>query len=414
MCAMFGRFPWEPPERTGWFWDIMGWKPPIKVRWVGSDWEKHIKGVLEAKIHELWPKSRARKTRVNKSGVEAFNIDVETGSTLELMSNNSDVSTFEGANSHLVIYDEPPARDVRVACARGLVDYEGREVFAMTLLDEPWIEEEVLNQEDEEGNPDLSVYSIEANYRVNLGFGISQKGIDQFSKSLNDEERMARLEGKPLYKRGIILNINRQTHIIDRFPIPSHWPVDVSIDIHPAKPQHILFMATDENNFKYVCHEIVDHGDGSWIADEIVKKAKMYNLRINRVIIDPLAKADSNNAETTYDKIYTGLARFGYTLETASKEKQDGIISINSRLHSRNGIASLFFFKDMRVAIKQALKWRYDETEKPSKKDDDQCENLYRLTLLDTHYSEFEDKDAIRKRLEYNRIAYTKNNVTGY
>lgn len=411
---MFGRFPWEPEERTGWFWNVMGWKPPIKVRWVGSDWEKHIKGVLEAKIHELWPKNREKKSRVNKSGVEAFNIDVATGSTLELMSNNSDVSTFEGAAVHLCVYDEPPNRDVRVACARGLVDYEGREIFAMTLLDEPWIEEEVLNMEDGEGNPDLSVYTIEANYRVNLGFGISQGGIDQFAKSLNDDEKMARLEGKALYKKGIILPINRQTHLIERFPIPSHWPVDISIDIHPAKYQHILFVATDERNFKYVCFEIVDNGDGPWIADEIIKKVKTYNLRVNRIIIDPLAKGDSNNAETTYDKIYTALARFGYILETASKEKDDGIIAIRERLKSKNGIASLFFFKDVRVAIKQCLRWRFDETEKPSKKDDDQCENLYRLAVLDTQYFEMEDRDAIRKRLEYNRVVNAKNNITGY
>ncbi|MDA0707488.1 MAG: hypothetical protein O2963_00205 [Proteobacteria bacterium] len=393
MCALLGRWPWEPVERTGWFWEAMGWQPPIRIRWVGQDWEKHIKTVIEKQFDELWPSSIQVRTKKNNGGVRALWTEPRSGSTIEIMSNNQESDLFEGWNGHVVAYDEPPKRPVRVACARGLIDYRGREIFAMTLLKEAWVDQEVVNAINEDGTPDMTVFNYNAEIGVNIGFGITQEGVDQFAKSLTEEEKQARLKGIPSYKSGLVLHIDRGKHFIPRVRIPSHWIIDISIDVHPQKPQHILFQATDEHNFHYLVFEIVGHGDGAWIGDQIMEKITRYSLRVNQIIIDPLSKSDGNNPATVYENVRIVLARGGYILRTAEKWKSDGIIAINDRLWSKNGLASYFIFSDLPVTVRQLTGWMYEDNGEPSKKNDDMCENAYRLALLDTQYVAPEDED---------------------
>ena len=551
LASIMGRFPWEPPERGRYLWEIMKWKPPIRIRWVGQDWEKHIKTVLEPKFEELWPKSRAVEPKKNNVGIRANWKDIETRGTIEIMSNNQDSKLFEGWDGHVVCieenqnvyysnggyqyikdvkvgdsiwtvndktgdlesklvskvacngvrplmeigvgwgtkikcthdhkvwtkrgwveaidlkiitdevwgvikwgqpkfhkvkylasvqpgivydlsidgpeenrnficegfkvhncYDEPPHRDIRVACARGLVDHNGREIFAMTLLNEAWIEEEVIEKTLPDGSHDPSIYSIVRNSSVNVGFGVTQEGLDNFASKLTEEERMIRIEGISAFQSGKVLKINKKVHYIERFAIPSHWLIDIAIDIHPKKPQHILFIATDERNFKYVCHEIVGHGNGAFIADEIVKVVNRYHFRVNRIIIDPLSKSDTNNENSVYEHVDKGLSRFGLFLETACKDKTAGVIELNSLLFSQNQIPAIFFFRDLSVALPQIYGWIFDDAGMPSKENDDQCENLYRLALLNTQYYEPREDDG--DLYEKKSSQRTKNPVTGY
>lgn len=396
LSAIRGMFPWEDESLLGHHWDILGWEPPIKVRWIGQDWEKHIKTTLEPKIEDLLPGSWGWEHKKNNMGVKAFWKDPKTGGSIEILSNNSEADVFEGWNGHLVVYDEPPKRANRIACARGLVDYCGREIFAMTLLKEAWVDTDVINATLEDGTPDPSVYNIHGDISVNIGFGITQAGVDQFAKTLNPDEQSARLEGVPSYKSGLILKIDRNKHFIGRFEIPAHWMIDISIDIGQAKPHDILYEATAPDGFKYVCFEERVIGDGQAIGDSIIKKIQRYKLRANRIICDPLAKSDRNNENTVWEKIDIALNRYGLYLETGGKEKEDAIILLNHNLlWTIHGNPILFFFKDLPITTKQVINWMWADPEmmksgekevKASKKDDDMCENLYRLALLETKY----------------------------
>lgn len=380
--VMFGYWPWDG-ERID-----FPHSRPRRVRLVGQDWEKHVKTVVEPALHKWWPKSRPKKTSKNNVGAEAFWKDLATGSTLEIMSNKQESDMFEGWDGDLVYYDEPCRRDIRVANARGLVDRKGRELFCMTLLKEAWIDQEVIRARTEDGRPDLTVFNVHGNIYDNVGYGIDQEGVDQFKKALKPEEIQARLHGVPSYMSGLVLpQFNRQMHLVERFRIPINWPVDVAIDIHPRKQQAVLFMATDPRNDRYVFWEIWEHGDGPYIAEQIVRVIKYYGLRANRFVIDPLAKGDLNMQNTTFDKIAAVLARYGWVLEIASKDKQSGIIEVKTHLKGPNNRPSLFIFDDLIRTIVEIEGWMYDaETQKPQKENDDMMENLYRLCLLDTEY----------------------------
>lgn len=378
---------------------------PRKIRYVGQDWEKHIKAVVIPELTKWWPQNRPLKKKKNSQGVEALWRDELTGSTIEIMSNNQDSDLHEGWKGDLIIYDEPPKRDIRVANARGLVDRQGRELFCMTLLKEAWVDREVIKAVDEDGKPDSTVFNVHTDIYSNVGFGITEEGVKQFAKTLTDEEKEARLKGIPSYMSGLVYpQYERRTHLIDRFQIPIDWMVDIAIDIHPREKQAILFCAVAPDGRKYLVNEIWGHGDGTWVGEEIVRCCRMNSYRVNRIIIDPLSKGDKNNPHTVFDKVSLVLIQYGYFLETATKDKTSGILEIRNHLLGPNKEPSLFIFNDLIRTIFEIEGYMYDkETQKPMDKDDHMMENLYRIMLLNTNwmpveYGEEEDYETVEGR----------------
>ena len=411
LSCIRGCFPWEDPKIVGrWIWESRGWEPPIKVRLIGQDWEKHIKTVLSPRLKELLPKSWKVSVRKNQVGVEAY-FTFQEG-TLEILSNRSESELFEGWEGHFCGYDEPSKREVRIACARGLTDYNGIEVFSMTLLKEPWVDLEVMQKTLEDGTPDPSVFQVHAEIYDNIGFGLDQKGVDSFASKLSAEEREVRLRGMPSYKQGLVLKIDREKNFIERFDIPADWVILCAVDIGVSKPHDILYKAISPKGFWYFCFEQQVTGDGFKIADSIIKKKQRYRFRLDLVIIDPLAKAAQESENSTYAQLEEGLMRFNIALETGQKHKDDGIIQLNSRLYDTvNNIPSCFIFRDLPITTRQLSNWMSDDTGKPSKKDDDMCENAYRLALLDIDWYEPEEPELYYAG---NSSSQDADSVTGY
>jgi len=406
ISTMIGKWPWNNKRLP------FTHSKPRKIRWVGQDWEKHIKTVIIPAMYELWPKNREVAVKKNSLGVEAMWTDVQTGSTLEIMSNNQESKLHEGWWGDLIIYDEPPKREIRVANSRGLVDRNGRELFCMTLLGEAWVDREVIRAKNEDGTPDRTVFNVTGSSYSNVGFGITAEGLEHFKKGLTEEEIDARINGKPSYMSGLVAkNFSRKKHLKKRFKIPLDWIVDIGIDIHPRKQQAILFTATSPKQERYLCFEVWEHGDGVWVGEQIVRMVRQFNLRVGTIFCDPFAKGDSNNDNTTFDKIDMVLANNGLPpLQTGSKDKQSGVIEINQHLEGPNGEPSLFIFDDMVRTIDEIEGWMYDkETQKPQKERDDMMENLYRTLLLGTVWYPYEDEDD-----EEDNHKSTANQWTGY
>jgi len=405
IATMRGRWPWNnlklefPHNRAR------------KIRYIGQDWEKHIKSVIVPALKKWWPNKIPVKTRKNQHGIEAYWEDLENGSTLEIMSNKQDVDLHEGWEGDLIVYDEPPKRDIRVANARGLIDRQGRELFCATLLKEAWIDREVIKAKLDDGRPDTTIFNVHGDIYANVGYGLTSQGVADFEKKLTEEEKEARLKGIPSYMSGLICkNYKRQNNVIEPFEIPTNWLIDIGIDTHPRKPHAILFMATDERNFRYLFHEIWEHGSGFDIGDWIMRVIKRRVLRINRIICDPLAKGDANNDNTTFDKIAGKLFPYDIILETATKDKDSGIIEINNHLLGPNKMPSMFVFNTCLRTVDEMESWMYDSDGKPAKVDDDFMENLYRLLLLDTEYVPPEDEVEPEEAVSHDEV----NPVTGY
>lgn len=390
VSSMIGYFPWDE-RRT----PIS--KLPTKIRYIGQDWEVHIKTVVEPAIEKWFPKNsttggvctnRLVETKKNNVGVKSFWKDVKTGSTLEIMSNKSESDVFEGWDGDLILYDEPPKRDIRVACARGLAVTNGREVFGATLLKEPWIDREVIKAVDKEGRPDMSVFNVHGVIEDNLGFGLTQEGIDNFASKLSSDEKQARLFGIPSYMSGLIYpQFNRQTHLRKRFKVPLDCVVDVAIDTHPSKEQAVLFIATDPRNYKYLIDEIWMFGDGTAVGDEIMRYIIRNAYRMNKFKIDSSAKGNQNEPFTTYEKIENVLHKYGYALETYKKDETGGIQAARNLLMSPNNEPAIYIFNDLVRTIYEIEGYMIDpKTQKPQNYDNDMMDNLYALANEDTQW----------------------------
>lgn len=390
LSVLSGEYPWSG-EKIPFPHNL-----PRRVAWVGQGWETHIKTVIIPALKFWWPEYMPLKTRKNNQGVEAtweyWSRSHDKGLQGEIMifSTSQDVTVFEGAQYDLVIYDEPPPRDIRVACARGLVDRKGRELFCCTLLNQAWIHRDIIRATDDNGEPDASYFNISGDASVNIGFGISQEGIDQFAKTLTAEEYQARILGKPSYLSALVCpRFDRKVHIKERFPIPLNALIDIAIDWHPSKPLMVVFMATLSNGMKYVCDEIIFRGNIKSATEEIVRVIKTRNYtRINKIIIDPLSKSGAPNDSDAFSVMEEVLMPYGYSLEVASKEKENGIELLNNLLWTQNECPAIYFFRDCKQTIQEVEDLMYDENGKPVKVNDDAFECLYRLCLLDTQWFE--------------------------
>jgi len=184
----------------------------------------------------------------------------------------------------------------------------------------------------------------------------------------------------------------RKVHLKSRFHVPLNWIVDIGIDIHPREKQAVLFCATNPRGERYIVNEIWDNGDGTWIGEQIIRCITQNAYRVGRIIIDPLSKSDGNNESTVFEKVQNVLFQHGYALETASKDKSSGIMEIKNHLVGPNKEPSLFVFDDLVRFLMEIEGYMWDkDTQKPMDKDDHMMENLYRLMLLNTQWTEVED-----------------------
>ena len=382
-----GEWPWSGKKME------FSHTKPRKVRYVGQGWEQHVKAVVEPALAFWWPDSYKVVTKKNNQGIDAlwqcWSRDSRIGllGTIEIMSNVQDSAVFEGWEGDLIIYDEPPRREVRVACARGLVDRRGRELFCMTLLGEAWVHREVIKAKLHDGTPDMTVFNVNGESAVNIGYGITQEGLDQFAKTLTDAEKEARLSGKPSFMSTLVCpRFDRQLHVRARMTVPLDALVDISIDWHPSKPLAVVFMATFKNGMKYIVDEIKYRGNSKSAAEEIVRVIRQRDYaRINRIVIDPLSKSGMPNETDAFSIFQETLGAYGYCLEVASKEKDNGIAILNGLLWTENESPALLFFQDCGFVIQEVEDLMYDkDTFKPQKVNDDYFECLYRLCLMDT------------------------------
>jgi hypothetical protein len=415
ICTMIGKYPWQDGFLANQsLLSLFNHNKPRKIRYIGQDWKEHIETVVIPELIKWWPESRPIKRKGNGIITDTFWQDLKACSTIEILSNNQDSRIHEGWKGDLILYDEPPKRVIRIANARGLIDRNGREVFAATLLGEPWIHQDIIKRRLENGRPDPSIFNVTGESYDNVGFGITAEGIEEFKKKLTDEEIEARIKGIPSYLSGLVYpEFKRRTHLVEPFEIPLDWMVDVAIDIHPRENQAVLFIATSPKNERFVFHEIWDHGDGTWVGESICRYVNRYNLRVNRIIVDPLAKGDKNNPNTTFDKIDEALYKHGMYLDTATKDKQSGIIEIRNHLKGPNNMPSIFFFGSLVRTVFEIESYMYDkDKQKPQDKDDHMMENLYRLLLLDTRWEEMDaydhDPDDVVGKQS------TRSKVTGY
>lgn len=398
LSLLIGYWPWDEKKK-------LISNPPVVVRWIGQDWEVHIKTVLEPILDMWWPDNFKVKTSKNNQGVKAT-WKCANGSILYLLSNKQDPDVHAGKDPDYLLFDEPPKRDIYIENIRGFaastrekIGPEGRTFISATLLKEAWIHQEIIKRRNSDGTPDKAIFNIHGKIWDNVGYGLSERGVDEFAKNLTSEEKQARLHGKPAYMAGLIYHqFKRETHLKKRFDVPTDYVVDIAVDCHPAKENAVLFIATDPRNYKYLVDEIWQHGDGTQMGDAIIKKIISNAYNVNSILIDHSARGDSNNTFTTFEKIDNVLHKYNLSLETYKKDEDGGIKAARNLLYGPNNEPSLFIFDDLARFIMEIEGYMWDsKTNRPVDDKNDMMDNLYALANQDTQWYSMTSKQSKSK-----------------
>jgi hypothetical protein len=276
-------------------------------------------------------------------------------------------------------------RDKYVACKRGLVDYDGIFLMSFTPLKEPWIYDEIITK----GDPAVAAYGVNITENPYL----SKEAIDEFEKSLTEEEKESRIKGQWLHLQGLVYKeFDARIHLVQPFKIPKHWTGYCAIDCHPRTEQAITFAAVDEGERVYITHEQFSHISPEEIAEWVISHHVSTYPLSGGVLIDPSSQGDKNRGNSTYEIISQKLWKFKIGLELGSKDLDGGILQVKRFLKSPSNQSSLFMFDNLIRTIYEFTHyiwsdWRKSEVErgskqKPKDKDDHMLENIRRICLL--------------------------------
>ena len=305
------------------WWKGRKWSRPTIGRIFASDFSNGVR-VITDKLHEWMPKDSIIEVyRNNQKADVDWYVKHKTGGTskFQVMSYEQEVHLAEGWSGDWVLFDEPPPRELYIACVRGLVDRDGLTLFTLTPLKEPWLFDEIYNSKNS------NVFSVISDMRHNLErinplthdvIGLTEKGIRKFEEKLTEEERETRVHGKFRYLAGRIWKEwDREIHTFDRikqwpeskiqsegYP-PRHWPRCMILDPHDRNPHALIWVALDETGESWFYREayLAEH-----TIEDVVEHIRKVELaareKVQLRIIDPNfgPKKYANTGNTVRDE----------------------------------------------------------------------------------------------------------------
>ena len=384
----------------------LGIKPPVDLILVGEDWKKHIGGTIIPIMKEWTPAGKLSCTRKNELGIESDWKHVN-GSTLTLMCKTQDMRLFESSRFQGLLQDEPPDRERREALHRGLFYDRGKELTMATPIREAWMLDEIILKTDLEvgvlsgytilDNPDKYEAERHALRKMKLSEEQCDKYFDlliyedpakktcvkdqgrraekfvrdivpaelqhfvveldmlRFVKKTHPDMAPARFHGTFRALVGLIYkDYDINIHKMKAMPIKPDWLIVPYIDWHPGTEIAIGFVALTEHGMMFVVDEVFINMNPEQAADILINRKKKDGWRIKDVIIDALARGDTGfirnrqeegkKPEDSFAIIEKKLKPHGMKLMTGSRDRDSGIVNIQTRLKGPNDIPLLYFF----------------------------------------------------------------------
>ena len=351
-------------EYPSWYPVRLRFNRPIKARWACPDFEKGVGEILQEKIDEYMPWEYVTNTHKNSRGyvVKYF---FRNGSTLDVVTYEQDLLTFEGVSRDYVHFDEPPRRDKFVASLRATVDRGGRISMSLTPISEPWIYDELYLAED------LDVEVITTSIYENPH--LSREYIKEFEKMLTPEEKLARIEGKFLNIMGLVYKqLNRAVHGVERFEVPPEWLRWFVIDPHDRKPHYLGWFAVDSTGDCYWYRAMKVEGTISEVVEKVKEVEEKTGDKIYRRLIDPnFGQKIYGNSKLTVKEEFEKAARerdFDFRLDLANDNIEAGHLKVKEYLRydpnkpiSLTNKPKLFIFNDLYDVWHDLQRYVYDE-----------------------------------------------------
>ena len=428
VAHMLGYRPWLQPKDSDYKVNVA---LPSKGLLVGESFGEQVKKVLVPKllgdpekgVPGAIPTPEVLRTKCNPQGV-ITEIVTRNGSMLHLQSYDQPVELFESSDHDYAALDEPPPRPIWIAIQRGLTDRRGRTWLAMTPLSEPWIYDEIRTL------PDMELFNFDI--QDNLGYGLTQEGIDNFAASLTDDEKEARLRWRFYHLTGLVYKSYGAIHRVPRKKIwptgcPPHWPIWMHVDTHPRTPHHAIYLAVAPDGRMFVCGEF-KNGDPNNRIDPFCEALNVYERTVFGRGIEGFVRLMEPGAQTPNPvsdglSIWDAFAKHGFLCKPGSKNRDAGILLMQDALKCdpEAGVyPQIYVMDDLPGVHRELTHYVWDDwaqkaaqgrTEKqvPRDKDDHFLEGLHRILLDSPFYDSVSQED---EGLEVSRQSV--NSVTGY
>lgn len=344
-------------------------KFPIHARVVGVDHKTFLANLLPAFQHwvpreclkngkwsDSW--SAERNTLFLYSSVKA---DKLLG-TVEFMTNQQDVESFQGPPRHLIAYDEEPRYDIyRENLMRFTTADRLNIVFAMTPTKGlSWVKDEILDRYETQDGSKIDCFKLVSvtNKKANMAV------LDEILKGLSSyEEIRMRLLGEFVSLSGLVYGklFSRKAHLIEPFDVRGDdYLVYRGLDPHLVKPSVCVELAVDRESNKYVVGCYAKDEDTSIIKKDLADRAKERGYRLGQARCDKSANSTIKalGDRNIFRELSTGenAVPAMVTSEKFTGSINAGVDAIKQdlRLDEHTGKPKLFFFNipENRMLIK--------------------------------------------------------------
>jgi phage terminase large subunit-like protein len=190
---------------------------------MGKNFTKTIPEIILPKLREfISPNMLSKKPRKNQLGIP-YIFYFKSGAELHLSSYDQDPDSFEGSLWNGIGFDEPPTREIYMACRRGTMRTRGWIFFCMTPLKNMWVYDEIHCPAQEGKLPDVAAFECHSHSnctQCNPGEGhVDHDELNNFFAGLTPAERRARELGLPLdYSNVRYAFVQQDTHVV-----PNLW-----------------------------------------------------------------------------------------------------------------------------------------------------------------------------------------------
>lgn len=243
-----GCRPWYSPKSPWFTRGLPTWPRAKKVRvhFVVSNFDTQLNEILD-ELRRWWPESWWEAKKIDG---KIRQIDWLGGQgTWYFLSHKQHTDDFEGIETDLAVWNEPPPKDKWTALHRGIVSSGGRVIVGATpLTKSDWFWNDIINVFQDGNNPNYLVtyHSIWDNCAENGGCATQRaENVRAFLEEIADpDERLAREHGHPMHLAGLVLkDFDAERHLIKPFDLPENAYIVGGIDPAGSKPFAGLFCA---------------------------------------------------------------------------------------------------------------------------------------------------------------------------
>jgi len=248
----------------------------------------------------------AENGRPNAADGDEMVYRFKSGAELVFMSYRQNRKAFEGSDFNGAWFDEPPPEPIWHAVRRGLITLKGWCVISATSLDEDWFQDQIVDpgldeKHDRHSFVDVFQATMEMNCSTCSPDGtLDHDWIQDFAKSLDSDERSARIDGKVRTMHRVNFKyVTRETHAVPDFEVPLEWPIVEVIDPSETRGLWVGWFARDDAQLWYmILAKHVQDGAFHTMCEEI----KRWRRQLRRA--PHLGIMDTRGGKHTVSKIY--------------------------------------------------------------------------------------------------------------